>query len=255
MLNIQTGKKIFFVIICIALGAGWGAYAATTDNGCGNENNDRITAELALCTTHAYNIGRTQNPTTDAERQFMREVVALKTTVMTQQMYKQYEYLDATMRRLKTQLEKAILTTKLQAAGASTTDGSAKSAASSSSRNVILSGAYDCIAENDPLSAMNCLQRNLPLISSAISSGNMGDAKRQLEKDLAAFNIWKTGVNKTELDGFLGSCCKDTTKDNDTSCSPNITASRNSLENCVNTFRAAIAKVISAVNNPKKENK
>ena len=215
--------------MCGAICVG-GAFAAS-DNGCGKEANDRINAELALCTTHAYNIGLTSNPDNDNDRQFMREVVALKTTVMTQQMYKQYEYLDATMRRLKTQLEKAILTTKLQAAGAATTDGATSAKSSSANRNVVLTGAYDCIAETSRLSAMNCLQRNLSLIRSAVASGNMGDAKRQIQKDVSAFNAWRKQGNK--YPEFVSKC--------DTS----LSTTRNSLEDCVNHIGVAIAQEIS----------
>lgn len=109
-----------------------GVNATTTGtnstNGCDDESNDRIIAELALCSTHAYNIGQDANPNNATDKQLMRDVVALKTTVITQQMDKQYEYMEATLRRFKTQLEKAILTTKLQAAGATTTTESGGSA-------------------------------------------------------------------------------------------------------------------------------
>ena len=230
-------KSIFVGIICGAVCVG-GAFAAS-DNGCGKEDNDRITAELALCTTHAYNIGLTHNPTDDSDKQLMRDVVALKTTVMTQQMYKQYEYLDATMRRLKTQLEKAILTTKLQAAGAATTDGATSTKSSSASRNVVLSGAYDCIAETSRLNAMNCLQRNLAQVRNAISGGNMGDAKRQLEKDIAAFDAWKN--SKNIYTSF------------DSKCKSSLSATRNALEDCVNNFGPAIAQEIA--NNNKTDDK
>lgn len=86
-------------------------------DGCDSADNNRISPELALCSVHAYNIGEVQNPT-GANRQLMKDVIALKTTVITQQMNKQYEYMDLMIRRFKTQLEKAVLTTKLQASGA-----------------------------------------------------------------------------------------------------------------------------------------
>ncbi|MBQ1996847.1 MAG: hypothetical protein II238_00175, partial [Alphaproteobacteria bacterium] len=96
---------------------------AAASNGCENPNNDYIVPSLALCSTHVYNIGQTENPTYET-RSIMQDVIALKTTVIAQQMYKQYEYLEAMIRRLKTQLEKATLTAALQAAGAkSSSDG------------------------------------------------------------------------------------------------------------------------------------
>lgn len=104
-------------------------------DGCDNEANDRIAPELALCSVHAYNIGQAQNPS-GADKQLMKDVVALKTTVIAQQMNKQYEYMDSMIRRFKTQLEKAILTTKLQSAGAapSSGDGGASGVAAWSGR-------------------------------------------------------------------------------------------------------------------------
>lgn len=86
-------------------------------DGCDNDANDRIAPELALCSAHAYNIGLSENPS-GADKQLMKEIIALKTTVIAQQMNKQYEYMDSMIRRFKTQLEKAVLTTKMQAAGA-----------------------------------------------------------------------------------------------------------------------------------------
>ena len=235
-------KSIFVGVLCLALSARWGAFAAT-DNGCGDtDKNDRITAGLALCTTHAYNIGLTTNPNNDSDRQFMRDVVALKTTVMTQQMYRQYEYLDATMKRLKTQLEKAILTTKLQAAGAASSSGNGTKATTSNNRNIVLSGAYDCIAETSRVNAMNCLQRNISLVRSAIASSNMGEAKRQLLKDVAAFKAWRNQST--------------TYKDMEAACKDSMAASRADLESCVNYFAPAVAQEIDATNtNNNKNNK
>ena len=66
---------------------------AVADNGCENDNNDAIVAELALCSTHAYNIGKTEN-LTGADRELMRDVIAMKTTLITQQMYRQSQYLS-----------------------------------------------------------------------------------------------------------------------------------------------------------------
>ncbi len=156
--------------------------AVAVDNGCNNEDNDRIVAELALCSTHAYNTGLTQNPADATEKQLMHDVVALKTTVITQQMKKQYDYLDATLRRFKTQLEKAVLTTKLEAAGASTSNSG--SGSKSNDRNVVLSGAENCLMKTSTASGLECIQNNIRIVLNAVSSGNIGDAKRQLENDL-----------------------------------------------------------------------
>ena len=101
----QKSLKKVCAISVIALLATHGAFAAT-GNGCDNDKNDRINPEIALCSTHVYNVGFSQNQSSESNKQLMRDTVALKTTVMTQQMYRQYEYLDATLRRFKTQWKK-----------------------------------------------------------------------------------------------------------------------------------------------------
>lgn len=219
--------------MCAVIAAGAHRAHAAPDNGCSTDRNDRITAELALCSTHAYNIGFTQNPTNESDRQYMKEVIALKTTVMMQQMYAQYEYLDATIKRLKTQLERSILTTKLQAAGAAPSNDTSSSASTTTNRNIVLSGAYDCIAETSRVAALNCLMRNASLIRSAIASGNYGDAKRQIEKDVFAYETWAA-------------------KDIDAVCKSGLSATRNSLENCINHFVPKISIAIENLNNANK---
>ena len=182
----KTLKTIFVGI----LGA-WmcmGGHAA--DNGCSKDSNDRISPAIALCSTHVYNIGATENQSDSAAKQYMNDVVALKTTLITQQMYKQYEYLDATIRRLKTQLEKAVLTASLEASGAATSSSSGSSAGTSKSRNIIVSGCEDCLLKLSQSAALDCLQSNLMYIRTAASSGNVGNAGRQLQRDVEAYNTW-----------------------------------------------------------------
>lgn len=236
-------ETIFAGVVCLAIAVGCASVHAATSDGCDKESNNYITAELALCSTHAYNIGLVQNPNNDSDRQLMRDVVALKTTIMTQQMYKQYEYLNATVKRLKMQLEKAILTTKLQAAGAAATNGDGKDSnttAGSTNRNVVLAGAYDCSAESEHLAAYDCLRRNMTVARNAINSGSFGDVKRQLEKDRDVFNSWA---------GF--------TKDTSTvkeKCN-SLSTSRTVLEACVNAFGPAISNAIIDYNNKIKKEK
>lgn len=220
--------------------------ANAASNGCDVEDNTYVNAELALCNTHVYNIGDVTNPKTDADRQLMRDVVALKTTVMTQQMYKQYEYLDAMIRRFKTQLKKAVLTTSLQAAGAADENGNTGGYSSSgggggyynTNRNVILSNASDCVAKNTKANVISCLQDNLGLIRNAVASGNMGDAKRQIQKDITAAENWSILDIKT--------------KDNDEKykkCTgSSLSATRTSLEECINWFAPKLALALEDKN-------
>ncbi len=172
---------------------------AANKNGCEDMDgeNDRINAEIALCSTHVYNIGETVNQSSESQKQLMHDVVALKTTVMTQQMYKQYEYLESMIRRFKTQLEKAVLTTKLQAAGADTSSAGSSSysgvgstsktgttsSRSGSNRYIVLNDAKNCSMESTIISGLQCLLSNIDKTLVAIDNDDISGAKRQLDAD------------------------------------------------------------------------
>lgn len=146
---------------------------------------DYILPQYAMCTTHVYNIGATKNSSVAAEKQEMKDVIALKTTIMTQQMKAQYDYLDATMRRLKTQLEKAILTTKLQAAGAATTSGGTASSAygDTGDKNIYLAGTNNCGNMDTTTGVFTCLRRNYDTIYNSSNGGT--NITTELRKQLA----------------------------------------------------------------------
>lgn len=146
---------------------------------------DYILPQYAMCTTHVYNIGKTENSSVAADKQEMKDVIALKTTIMTQQMKAQYDYLDATMRRLKTQLEKAILTTKLQAAGAGTTSGGTASGAygDTGDKNIYLAGTQNCNNMNTTAEVFTCLRSNYNLIYNMSNGGT--NITTELRKQLA----------------------------------------------------------------------
>jgi len=189
---------------------------AATDNGCDDENNDYIMPELALCSVHAYNINHVKNPSDEATRQAMKEIVALKTTLMTQQMYKQYEYLDAMLRRFKTQLKKAVLTTSLQAVGAAVEEASTTASKDS---KVVLAGTQNCmISASTPVDAAKCLQQNTQNVINALNAGNTRDAKKQLAEDIDVAETWgiisATDEKKKTVYNDLSACKnKTSTKD------------------------------------------
>ena len=228
------------------------AYAA--NNGCDNEANDRINPEIALCSTHVYNIGGDQNPNSDAQREIMKDVVALKTTIMTQQMYKQYEYLETMIRRFKTQLEKAVLTTKLQAAGADTTESSSGGSPSfkSNDSNIRLAGAQNCMTTTSFQNAYSCLTSNIQLVLNAVNGGNnIGEAKRQLSSDLKVAVTWGAICGTENKYG--------TVNDKDGSCNEgtlnycnSMSNNRNSIIQCAQQFNVAIAR--SAESKQQKQN-
>lgn len=188
--------------MCVALGLlciGTPVMAATVSNGCDKDDNNRIVPMLALCSTHVYNLGLTENPTNASDRQLMRDVVALKSTVIMQQMYKQYEYLEATVQRLKTQLEREILTTKFETAGASSSERA--SSGSSLTGNNGVTGAENCINAGLTKDVMECLSRNLDRITTAINDADIGAAKRQLETDMGVLRMFdRLEKNECEYD-------------------------------------------------------
>lgn len=166
------------------------------DYACDDEDN-MVNPALGLCSTHVYNIGATDNPANSGDKEMMKDVIALKTTVMTQQMYKQYEYLESMIKRFKTQLEKAVLTTKLQASGAGTgaTSSSSYSGMGISSNSgtttsrvgsnkyIVLNDAKNCTLESTPTAALQCLLDNISVTLSALDNNNVSDAKKQLDAD------------------------------------------------------------------------
>jgi len=227
----------------------------TGGDGCDDEKNDRITAALALCSVHAYNLGLSSNPT-GADKQLMKEIVALKTTVIAQQMNKQYEYMETMIRRFKTQLEKAVLTTKLQAAGAapsSSSDGSASGGGYSGGgsggssgvhTNRGLANAEDCASSYSSSSeVMQCLLRNLSKTSGAIASGDLGTARRQLKQDQDVLKIYShsslesNAICKTALGTDNGDCAKALSGD----------SNRNTMTSCLSAFRGCVIKNTEAI--------
>lgn len=166
--------------LCVALVV---CVPAVADNGCENDDNDAIVAELALCSTHAYNIAKTSNPT-GADKELMRDVIAMKTTLITQQMYRQYEQMDSMLRRLKTQLEKAVLTTGLEAKGASSSSSSSSGGSSfkSDDRNIHMAGVKNCLNYYQDSEILKCYEDNLNMIVNM--SGNGDSVSSELKKQL-----------------------------------------------------------------------
>lgn len=137
----------------------------------------------------------------------MREVIGLKTTVISQQMYKQYEYLNATLRRLKTQLEKATLTATLEAAGAKSDDSSSGLLGGGSSKN----SQYSNCSGKDEDGTLYCLRQNYAALS-AVGKKCKKAEKEQLEKDVELINgllTDKVDTNKScVFTGTTGECEK-----------------------------------------------
>lgn len=151
-----------------------------------------IAGTYAICDTHLFNAGKTEIPTNTEKMQEIKDATAMKVTVISQQMYKQYEYLNATLRRLKTQLEKAVLTSNLEAAGAKS-DGSSSGGLAGgrgdSDKTIYLAGAENCSNRTSTDSAYQCIQTNVSLIISSAAS-NKTNACKQLQATIDSANLW-----------------------------------------------------------------
>lgn len=116
----------------------------------------------------------------------MHEIIAMKTTVISQQMYKQYEYLSATLRRLKTQLEKATLTASLQAAGAKDDESSSSGLLGGGSSKT--SQYRDCSGKNMQ-GTVDCLRENYSALQSQINNKKCDRyAKQELVRGIGTAN-------------------------------------------------------------------
>lgn len=226
-------------------------YAA--DNGCSDDDNNRIAPVLALCSSHTYNIGLEKNPTSDSDKQLMRDVVALKTTVMMQQMYKQYSFLEATLNRMKTQLRREILTTNFEAAGASSSDSSSSSSSSIGGNNGI-AGAENCRSAGSTADVMSCLSRNLDRISTAINNSDIGAARRQIQTDLETMRLYDnlTPKDQTTSDKKYSSVSAQFASAYN-ECA-DAGANRQKLSSCVDYMRVFITRNIEAQNNNQNRN-
>ena len=125
----------------------------------------------------------------------MHEIIAMKTTVISQQMYKQYEYLSATLRRLKTQLEKATLTAKLQAASAKDDESSSSGLLGGGSSKT--SQYRNCTGKNKQ-GTLDCLRENYSLLDNQSRNKKCDKGMRdQLSTDV---KIMRTLKALTETD-------------------------------------------------------
>lgn len=171
-------------------------FTPAEDEGC-----SYVSPIYALCDTHMYNAGETDPEQLKKDvnlKSTIKQIVALKSTVITQQMYKQYEFLAATLRRLKIHLEKSVLSANLQAAGGFSDGGSSSSGSSSvddDDRNVVLKGATNCTSILDFDQFVTCLQSNVSLITTHASS-NTKDACVQLQYTLDQAN------NRFTMEGY-----------------------------------------------------
>jgi hypothetical protein len=200
----------------------------------------------AICDTHVYNIGEPTNKTTN--RDSVHEMIGLKTTVISQQMYKQYEYLAATLRRLKTHLEKAVFQTTLEASGAKKDDDSGSSSSWSTSRadkeeGIYISGAANCY-NGDTDTMLNCLQSNLNAITGVMKSQRKNACMQLVETATTAEVVFESvGYGENKVDTTKLNCDEYTGKTAKEVCQSGRSAYKDdTIRKCVNGLKLGIAK-------------
>ena len=196
---------LFGVLICMAPAGGF----AAEDIECGYFN-----PAFGLCSVHSHNVkyvddktGMPTNPTKSEDVALMNEVIALKSTVIAQQLKEQYDQLNAIIKRFKTQLEKAVLTSKIEVAtgnAASGNSGGGSSSSGSSYNNSGLTNAEDCYAVTDQANVYDCFTRNLTKISQAVDN-NLTGARKQLNNDIVIMKAYDVTVDSTECPANLSS--------------------------------------------------
>lgn len=187
-------KWLFSLVLTVTLVAP--GFAASDFGGCDNDDNDMINPALALCSTHVYNIGQTENPTDEETRDLMTKIIAMKTSVIAQQLYKQYAQMDAMLNRLETQLEKAVLINNLKEASGNSDDDSDSSKFKSDNPRIFMSAAQDCSNIFDAKQKITCVQHNLTIIDSATNSGKNPTVEARKQLAQAANDAEKVYVPK-----------------------------------------------------------
>lgn len=243
-------KKIKNILVGFSVLALLTVPVFAAENGCDNDDNDMIVAELALCSTHAYNIGNTENPT-GANKGLMRDVIAMKTTVITQQMYKQYEQMESMLRRLKTQLEKAVLTSSLEAKGASS--GSSSSGGDgfkSPDKNIYMAGIKNCLNFYQDSEILKCYEDNLTVLVNMSQHGSepTSEMKKQLAHDYDQLVTQNFGGNC----GTPENVCLNKDRDNK---DKQKMMSKSDFNKCLNDARLCLQNQYRAYNNSQKMQK
>lgn len=206
---------------------------ASNDNEC-----PFINPIYAICDTHAYNNGQSNPSSKASERDEVKEVIGLKVTVLSQQLYKQYEYLAATLRRLQTQLKKSVFSANLEAAGLGSGDDSS-SGTMDEDRTIYLPGAENCWNASSPDKAYDCMINNINLIKSNVNT-NAQKAGKQLAQTVAVARQWDIDPCKDKRDKDNNKC------PTNAPCSKyqdnNYASAKKEITECANNLQVAVVR-------------
>lgn len=222
-------NKIGFLLVSLMFAFASGGVLAASSSGYFIKN-DKVTPEAALCTVHAYNIGQTKN-FGGQYKEDMDQVVALKANLITREMKKQYDYLDATVKRFQIQLQKAILIAQAEAAGAPSASGSSGGSGSGSAS---LAGADNCSGKSRT-DTVYCLRNNYQKLMSAVNANqvNTTSFRNQVQSDILA--IKSMPLEKTQKDSVE--------KDMDTHCATRLLSTQKNAQTCLSYMNGAILAI------------
>ena len=189
---------------------------------------EKIKPEYAICDVHAWNDSKYEPLSTTEEIEEVNAEVGKKITLVSQQVYKQYEYLSATLRRLKTSLKKSVLAAQLEKAGANS-ESSGGSSGSGGNKN---SQYTDCAGKTRD-ETMYCLRGNYSALANKIKNKQCGKAeKTQLETDATILNGLLTGNYKI-----------DEANDTPASCDKSKLTNQSACSTCLGIYNAGLIKL------------
>ncbi len=188
---------------------------------------------FALCDTHVWNAGLKSNDDINGsgkseDREKMNEIIALKTTVIAQQMYKQYATLEQMIKQLKVMLEKEVLKASVQVAGGTSSDTDTTDKVEFSS----------CSAFDDE-EALSCLRDNYAKLQPIVEKGRLNNNYRdQLSKDCAVLEALSLVGSDNKKFSCKSKCSNINSKQNMQNCLEQIAGGINALNRRIKDDKA-----------------
>ncbi|MDR2268998.1 MAG: hypothetical protein LBD94_02330, partial [Rickettsiales bacterium] len=171
----------------------------------------------SICDTHAHNIGEDNNPEDSEKKEQMDEVIALKSTIMVRLFKKQYDFLAAMIKQVKTQMQKSVMTATAEAAGATK---------ESSSGNNAVSGQIDCRNKNRA-DTISCVRNNMTALQQMVDSRKTSDFRNAIKWNVEALKGVGAESDKDIVIKFNDKCPNNMSGANMTDC---ITEMRSALQ-------------------------
>ena len=206
----------------------------------------KVKPQYAICDIHAWNAGEAAPLPTSEKIEETKTVIGQKVTLVSQQLYKQYEYLRATLKRLETQLKKSVLAAQLEKAGAiSNNSGGGSSGSNRNDGNTIyLAGAENCYNSSSPMTAYTCIRNNANLIKANVKT-NRKNARKQLDDTVKAARQWGVDPCPQYVTSY-----DEQTKTNETKCitgqDPCVSISNDAgMTECANALSIGAARKMS----------